>query len=154
MKLIHIQSHELLSHMCELISTLNEEARSNGRVYAAIFHAIKEGNFEFVYEIVRANPDLLYVIEYPTKRTLFMLALLHRQAKIFSLNYGLPQRKTALSGFDAAYNNTLHKVRIFTASTPIQHIPSAVLQMQRELQWFKVSSIILLDGLNINSNFF
>ncbi|KAB1225592.1 hypothetical protein CJ030_MR1G020807 [Morella rubra] len=152
MKLIHIQSHELLSRMCEKISTLNEEARSNGGVYAAIFRAIKEGNFEFVYEIVRANPDLLYVIEYPAKRTIFMLALLHRQAKIFSLIYGLPQRKIALSGFDATYNNTLHMAGIFTTSTPIHHIPGAALQMQRELQWFKeVESLVppmLKKGLN------
>ncbi|KAB1220599.1 hypothetical protein CJ030_MR3G015852 [Morella rubra] len=152
MKLIHIQSHDLLSRMCEPISTLNEEARSNGGVYAAIFRAIKEGNFEFVYEIVRANPDLLYVIEYPAKRTIFMLALLHRQAKIFSLIYGLPQRKTALSGFDTIYNNTLHMAGIFTASTPIHHIPGAALQMQRELQWFKeVESLVppmLKKGLN------
>ncbi|KAB1225600.1 hypothetical protein CJ030_MR1G020815 [Morella rubra] len=34
---------------------------------SAIFRAIKEGNFEFVYEIVRANPDLLYVIEFQQK---------------------------------------------------------------------------------------
>ncbi|KAB1225599.1 hypothetical protein CJ030_MR1G020814 [Morella rubra] len=137
MKLLHAQSHELLSRMCEPISTLNAEARRNGGIYAAIFRAIKDGNFEFVYEIVRANPDLLYVIELPTKRTIFMLAVLHRQAKIFSLIYGLQQIKTSLSGSDSSYNNILHMAGIFTMSTPIQHIPGATLQMQRELQWFK-----------------
>ncbi|KAB1220606.1 hypothetical protein CJ030_MR3G015859 [Morella rubra] len=143
MKLLHVQSQELLSRICKPISTLNAEARNNGGVYAAIFRAIKEGNFEFVYKIVRANPDLLYAIEYPTKRTIFMLAVLHRQAKIFSLIYELQQIKTSLSGSDSSYNNILHMAGIFTMSTPIQHIRGAALQMQRELQWFKISSLIL-----------
>ncbi|KAB1225596.1 hypothetical protein CJ030_MR1G020811 [Morella rubra] len=155
MKLLHAHSHELLSRMCKPISNLNAEARSKGGVYAAIFRAIKEGNFEFVYEIVRANPDLLYVIEFPTKRTIFMLAVLHRQAKIFSLIYGLQQIKTSLSGSDTSYNNILHIAGIFTESTPIQHIPGAALQMQRELQWFKeverLSPPMLQKALNSGS---
>jgi hypothetical protein len=61
MKLAHVQSHELLRHMCEEISNSNDqERRRRGCVYSAIFRAIKEGIFEFVYEIVRGNPDLVW----------------------------------------------------------------------------------------------
>lgn len=89
---------------------------------------------------MRKNPILVQVHDSDGQR-IFMKAVLNRQAEIFSLIYGLKQKKFAVAGQDRfSHNNILHMAGVLTASTPLNHIPGAALQMQRELQWFKVSS--------------
>lgn len=142
MKLVHVQSHELLCLMCEEISISNDEQRRTLGVYSAIFRAIKEGNFEFVYDIVRGNPDLVWCFD-DEGRTIFQCAVLYRQAKIFSLLYGLHLKNPMVYTRDDSHNNILHMVGMSVASTQLSHIAGAALQMQRELQWFKVISLPL-----------
>ncbi|KAE8124500.1 hypothetical protein FH972_019379 [Carpinus fangiana] len=143
MKLAHVQSHELLRHMCEEISNSNdEERRRRGCVYSAIFRAIKEGIFEFVYEIVRGNPDLVWCYD-ENRRTIFLTAVLHRQSKILSLIYRLQVKNAILYSNDDSYHNILHMAGMSADSTQLNRIPGAALQMQRELQWFKVITFAL-----------
>lgn len=42
---------------------------------------------------------------------------------------------------DASGNTLLHLAGTLAENTPINHIRGAALQMQSEVQWFKVSSI-------------
>ena len=143
MKLAHVQSHELLRHMGEEISNSNdEERRKSGCVYFAIFRAIKEGIFEFVYEIVRGNPDLVWCTD-GSRRLIFLTAVLHRQAIIFSLIYRLHVKNAIVLSSDDSNNNILHMAGMSEDSTQLNRIPGAALQMQRELQWFKVFSFAL-----------
>ncbi|KAB1225602.1 hypothetical protein CJ030_MR1G020817 [Morella rubra] len=126
MKLLHVQSQELLSRICKPISTLNAEARNNGGVYAAIFRAIKEGNFEFVYKILRANPDLLYAIEYPTKRTI-----------LCSLSYIVKQKFIASS---TSYNRLKLHYLVLTQVTTIYYTWLGYLQCPLQ---FNISEVQL-----------
>ena len=143
MKLAHVQSHELLRHMCEEISNSNDEQeRNRGCVYSAIFRAIKEGIFEFVYEIVRGNPDLVWCYD-GNRRNIFLTAVLHRQSKIFSLIYRLQVKNAIVYHRDDSNHNILHMAGMSADSTQLYRIPGAALQMQRELQWFKVFSFAL-----------
>ncbi|KAG7995165.1 hypothetical protein I3843_01G094800 [Carya illinoinensis] len=143
MKLVHEQSRQLLHHMCKEILISNQEGRSKGNVYQAIFRSIKEGSFEFVHDVVKANPDLLWTFD-SNSRNIFSYAVLCRQAKIFSLIYGLDVKSNMVYERDNSGNNILHMAGMAPVSIMLDRIPGAALQMQRELQWFKeVKSIVL-----------
>ena len=46
------------------------------------------------------------------------------------------------NGVDSCHgNNLLHEAGMSAPSTSLDHIAGAALQMQRELQWFKVISL-------------
>ena len=59
MKLAHFLSRELLGRMKDQILISNEQQWKTGCVYSPIVRACKEGNFELVFEIVKANPQNL-----------------------------------------------------------------------------------------------
>ena len=142
MKLVHVQSLELLDCMCKEISSSNEEQRKKSGVYSAIFCSVERGNFKFIFGIVKAYPDLVWSRDDDSK-SIFSLAVLYRQAKIFSLIYGLAVKKSMTSWVDKKNNNILHMAGMTGASILLNRIPGAALQMQRELQWFKVTSLLL-----------
>ncbi|XP_059435319.1 ankyrin repeat-containing protein NPR4-like [Corylus avellana] len=142
MKLVHVQSHELLDSMCKEVSISNIEQRRKGCVYSAIMHSIEKGNFEFVFGMVRTNQNLVWCRN-ENGSSIFSLAVRHRQAKIFSLIHRLGVKKTMTTQIDKKGNNILHMAGMRGASILLNRIPGAALQMQRELQWFKeVESIV------------
>lgn len=149
MKLAHFRSNELLSCMCNTISDLNAQERKNGCVDKAIFRAIKEGIFEFIFHIVKANPDLVSSVGAET-RNIFSVAVRYRQAKIYSLIYGLDTKNFVTYHRDPLGNNILHMAGKLAPSTHLNRIPGAALQMQRELQWFKVISLTLHFSVTLN----
>ena len=141
MKLAHFLSRQLLSLMKDQILISNTQQRMTGGVYGAIFRAIKEGIFEFVFEIVKADPQNLWTHD-EKSTSIFSVAVQYRHAKIFSLIYGLDIKSSLTSCADSFYdNNLLHMAGMSAPSTSINDIPGAALQMQRELQWFKVISL-------------
>ncbi|XP_035541473.1 uncharacterized protein LOC118344561 [Juglans regia] len=101
----------------------------------AIILAIKSGIIEFVFEMLEKNPDLVWTRD-QRNRNIFSLAVLHRQAKIFSLL--AHHLKNALTcSVDVNSNGMLHMAGMSAESTMLNRIPGAALQMQKELQWFK-----------------
>ena len=145
MKLLHVQSQELLNLMCKEVSDSNIERKKKGCVYTAIFRSIEKGNFEFIFGLVKENPDLLWSRRGDSS-SIFSWAVLHRQEKIFSLIYGLPVKRSMTTWVNQKGNIILHMAGMIGSSILLNQIPGAALQMQRELQWFKVISRI--------SNFF
>ena len=148
MKLAHVLSLELFSCMKDQILISNTQQRKTGRVNDAILRAVKEGTFEFVFDIVKADPQLMWSHD-ETSSSIFSVAVQYRRAKIFSLIYGLNMKNSLASDTDSHYNNNLiHMAGMFVDSTLPGHIPGAALLMQRELQWFQVISLTLnfLDG--------
>jgi hypothetical protein len=130
--------------MCKQVSISNREEWREGRVNRAIFRSIENGNFDFIFAMVKENPELRWARHDVANRSrsIFVSAVLHRQAKIFSLIYRLANKKTMTTWFDDDGNSMLHMAGMTGASTQINRIPGAALQMQRELQWFKVISLI------------
>lgn len=143
MKLAHFLSHELLSRMEDQILISSTQERRAGSVDEAILRAVKEGIFEFVFGIVKADPQLVWSHDGKSS-SIFSVAVQYRQAKIFSLIYGLNMINSLASATDSFYdNNLLHMAGMFVDSTLHEYIPGAALLMQRELQWFKeVESIV------------
>ncbi|XP_059438680.1 ankyrin repeat-containing protein NPR4-like [Corylus avellana] len=138
MKLVHIQSHELLDHMCKEVAISGNELS----IKKAIFCSIARGNFEFVFRVVKAKSNLMW-LRGEDSMSIFAFAILHRQAKIFSLIHGLPLKKSLGAWADDKNNMALHMTGRTEASIELNQIQGAALQMQRELQWFKeVESIV------------
>ena len=141
MKLAHFLSRELLSRMKDQILISNDQQRTTCDVSGAILRAIKEGIFEFFFEMVKADPQYLWSSDEKSANT-FSVAVQYRHAKIFSLIYGLDIKSALTSSVDPSNeNNLLHMAGMLAPSTSINDIPGAALQMQRELQWFKVISL-------------
>ena len=140
MKLTHFLSNELLNRMkVELLISNSQQTRA-GRVGDAIIRATKEGIFEFVFEMVKADP--IFVFSHDAESSnIFSAAVQYRRAKIFSLICGLNIINALAFGIDSFYgNNLLHMAGMSAPSTSLNYIPGAALKMQRELQWFKVIS--------------
>ncbi|XP_059436136.1 ankyrin repeat-containing protein ITN1-like [Corylus avellana] len=117
------------------VSQTNHEQRTECRVYSAIIRSSKIGNYKFVVDTVRAIPNLLWSRDIDS-RSIFSVAVLHRQEEIFSLIYKLNEKNAMTNWHDDERNYILHMAGMTGASIRINQIPGAALQMQRELQWF------------------
>ncbi|XP_042956321.1 uncharacterized protein LOC122292158 isoform X3 [Carya illinoinensis] len=141
-KFLHLQSQQLLHNMFFEYKELNKpflaQLGAESGLSQAIFSAIRAGIFEFVYLVMKENPELLSIRD-SERRNIFMSAVQHRRPEIFRLIYGLGPKeiKIIISARDNFSNNILHIAGMLTASTPLDYIRGAALQMQRELQWFK-----------------
>ena len=137
LKLLHLQSSELLHLVCEQLQDLSKEQKENVR--AAMLRAVKNGIVEFVTVMQRVRPGLVKTLETSSSRSIFKSAVQHRQNKVFSALYGLHTKNKKLSTeSDREGNSIRHVAAILQSSTALQNVPGAALQMQKELQWFKV----------------
>ncbi|XP_011022998.1 PREDICTED: ankyrin repeat-containing protein At3g12360-like isoform X1 [Populus euphratica] len=143
LKLTHGQAHAVLCCLCEQISTLHKSEFKEIGVYRAVFSAVKHGIVEFIIEMIRHYPDIIWS-EDELNRGIFLYATLQRQEKIFSLIYKMGAKKNSVSTYwDKYQNNMLHQAAFIAPSSQLDRVSGAPLQMQRELQWYKeVESIV------------
>lgn len=137
MKLIHVQSHAFLNRTAKVIKDLDAREMEDGLVYEAIFHAVDQGNVEFIKAVCQVNPEVICSTD-EMKRTLFHLAIKCRQEKIYCLIHELSIKHALPNLVDKYNNNLLHMAAMLSPLKRLNRIPGAALQMQRELQWFKV----------------
>ncbi|KAG2674862.1 hypothetical protein I3760_13G157200 [Carya illinoinensis] len=142
-KFLHLQSQQLLHNMCfeDQNKPLLAQVGAESGISQAIFSAIRAGIFEFLSLVMEKYPELLWIRD-SEGRNILMSAVQHQRAEVFRLIYRLKPKeiKIIISARDNFSNNILHIAGASTASTPLDYIIGAALQMQRELQWFKVSS--------------
>ena len=124
--------------MCEILPGLNIQQLENGKVIEAMIKAVKQGRVEFVIEILKACPDLVWCVERSTDRHLFMLAVLHRQDEVFRLLCKSPAKNIPSTSTDKNGNNILHIAAMLEPSAKRNTVPGAAFLMQREVQWYKV----------------
>ena len=115
------------------------------RLHHTVIQAVKQGNVDFATEMIKSTPQLVQETDI-NDRNIFFIAILNRQEKIFSLLHGLNNVKKMkmTSNVDRFGNNMLHLAAMLAPSNQLDGISGAALQMQRELQWFKVSIFHLL----------
>ncbi|GLT97798.1 hypothetical protein SLE2022_153470 [Rubroshorea leprosula] len=140
LKLRHRYAHEVLCCMCKYVSTLesNHQIDDYG-VGAALFEATKHGLVEFVTELWKANPSFGFKTNHDDRLAL-MVAVQHRQEKVFNLIHGFNKAWKAgnINKIDVDGNNILHVAGGLAPDFERPGISSSpALQMQRELQWFK-----------------
>ncbi|KAG7946299.1 hypothetical protein I3843_14G032600 [Carya illinoinensis] len=132
MKKLHIQSQELVSCMCEEISTSfiqTGQLENIGGICDAITLAVKNGISEFVLKVARTHPSFLEN-KYRNSRNILMLAVLYRQYEIFSnIDHGFDMENTLTSYGDCNDDNILHMVGMIEDSTMLNQISGAALHI-------------------------
>ncbi|XP_022740675.1 uncharacterized protein LOC111292517 [Durio zibethinus] len=143
LKLTHLQAKELLTCICREVSNLEDEHKLEALIKKALFEAVKHGMVEFVTEIMKHYPEVIWFYD-EKDRNIFFVATAERQEKIFSLIYKIGAKKESLAThWDKDFNNMLHQAAFLSPSSQLDRVSGAALQMQRELQWFKeVESIV------------
>ncbi|CAL5438441.1 unnamed protein product [Camellia sinensis] len=137
-KLMHHQAIHLVKRICrEVIGLDNTKASSILRLPFLL--AAQYGIHEIVKEILDSFPDAIMFID-EENHTAFHLAVMYRHEKVFKVMHQRSgQYKLLLSLLpDNDRNNMLHLVGYKARQQRLDFSSGAVLQMQRELQWFKV----------------
>ncbi|KAL6989352.1 hypothetical protein U1Q18_015102 [Sarracenia purpurea var. burkii] len=139
-KKAHHQALELVKRICKEVAKLSyEDALMLFRI--PLVNATKAGIHELVEEILVSNPDAINIVN-GMGQSIFQIAIVHRQEKVFNILYQLPKFRTLfLSTPDGCLNNALHLAGCLRPQQQLSLRASAAgpaLQMQRELQWFKV----------------
>lgn len=143
MKVMHLQAKKLLLGISEETLAMGLKERSD-TVDEALLFAVRFGNVDFLVEMIKNNSELLWSTRSSSSSTLFLLAVEFRQEKVFSLLYGLDDRKHLLLADKDCYGNgVLHLAGYPSPPSKLSNVVGATLQMQRELQWFKVCSVSL-----------
>ncbi|XP_010520659.1 PREDICTED: uncharacterized protein LOC104799718 [Tarenaya hassleriana] len=136
LKMLHNTAYDILQLMCDKTSRLPKYGDWTTAVVIALFYAVSYGNREFVIEIVRHNPELIWFG--PDGRNIFMMAVEFRKERIFELFFGLDDRKHDLiNDLDNKKNRILHFAGGISPPEELSRVAGAALKMQREIQWFK-----------------
>ncbi|XP_059631711.1 ankyrin repeat-containing protein NPR4-like [Cornus florida] len=174
MRLKNNQARELLSKMCSPMWTFDSK---HVQVYLeAIKRAIKCGNAEFVEEVLRSNPALIWGNKENKERgSIFHIAVAFRQEKIWNLIYGLnTEHRNKIIGTLVETNNLLHiaacpMVMSETIGAPdeaskqpmqreqqfwkaFSEAPGTAMKVQRELQWYKEVERMVPSSYRILAN--
>ncbi|KAL2494108.1 Ankyrin repeat family protein [Forsythia ovata] len=102
-----------------------------------LFVAAEFGNFQFIRELILSYPDLIWKVD-EQSRSIFHIAVIHRQEKIFRLLYDIGAHKDLITSYKNTNNcNMLHLAANLAPPNRLKIVSGAALQMQRELLWFK-----------------
>ncbi|MED6125942.1 hypothetical protein PIB30_073424 [Stylosanthes scabra] len=110
------------------------------------FDATKLGNFNFVAELMRSDPDLMWEVD-GKNRSIIHIAVLHRDSSIFNLIHEIGAIKDLIVTFEDSENNyMLHHAAKLAPSTQLKRISGPALQMTHELLWFEEVEKIMLPS--------
>lgn len=143
-KLIHkekvrnMQAVEIVRIICK--GVIWNDPQNQQLLKKVFFKAATLGISKFVQEIIAAYKGSVYW-EDENKHTIFHVAVLHRRAEVFNLIYSSTFKSNWLGSNDNIRNNILH---FGGKLVPSSEVAGAALQMQRELEWFKVRFLIYL----------
>ncbi|KAL5537771.1 hypothetical protein UlMin_045637 [Ulmus minor] len=149
-KAVHTHSVELLNCMCKVIETLDENQIREVEMSNAIVQAASLGIVEFVTNISKAIPKAMW--DANLARIIFESAIRNREAKVFSLIYGLDNKQTITDMHNSNRDTLLHVTGYIANSRKLNIIAGVALQMQREMQWYKEVEKITPEGVRRNLN--
>ncbi|KAK9226940.1 hypothetical protein WN943_011988 [Citrus x changshan-huyou] len=138
-KLMHLQALELVKRLWEQVlllddSKIGELLRKPSRL---LFTAVELGNVEFLMVLIQMYPNLIWKVD-DHSRSMFHIAVVHRQEKIFNLIYELGAHKDLIASYkDENNNNMLHLAGKLAPPDRLKIDSGAALQLRRELHWFK-----------------
>ncbi|CAN6571756.1 unnamed protein product [Malus baccata var. baccata] len=157
MKQIHVQSLEVLQGMCKMTEGLSLKQMQGSSVQTALFKAVEHGNDEFLRQLFTANILALGIYD-ENEKGMFQFSIECRQEKVYNFFHDFIRVMNVRteSRVDKFNNTLLHSAARLSPLAQLKHIQCAALQMQRELQWFKVrisSYIYFIFFLIKKSNF-
>lgn len=139
-KILNSQALKLVQHLWELVESSDEMHYGDlikSPLSRPLFIAAEFGIPEIVTELLYSYPDLLWKVD-SQNRSLFHIAIMYRQEKIFNLIYNIGAHRDLITSYrDNNNHNILHLAGKLAPSDQLHVVSGAALQMQRELLWFK-----------------
>lgn len=151
-KLVHERIKQFLPLICKAREP-GESIEIRKSLDTALCVAAERGNVEYITHFLKDPSYHVDDIKNEKGQNLLQIAAECRQRQVFDLIYVLydelkEQRKYGKDQFDRIRdrvgkkdhfgNNMLHTVACISSLSKIDHTQGAAVQMQRELQWFKV----------------
>ncbi|GFS44860.1 C2 calcium/lipid-binding plant phosphoribosyltransferase family protein [Actinidia rufa] len=134
-----MQAVELVKRLWDQVlllddSKISEFIRTPSRL---LFTAAELGIVEFVTVLIHSYPDLIWKVD-DQSRSIFHVAVAHRQKNIFNLIYEIGALKDLISAYKDENNvNMLHLAAKLAPLNRLKTDSGAALQLRRELYWFK-----------------
>ncbi|XP_031251063.1 uncharacterized protein LOC116108967 [Pistacia vera] len=137
-KLTHLQAYELVKRLWKLVlfldnSKIGELIRKPSHL---LFTAVEKGNVEFITVLIRMCPELIWKVDDPSQ-SIFHIAMVHRQESTFTLIHAIGAHKDLIVAYKDNKNNMLHLAGKLAPPDRLKIDSGAVLQLRRELHWFK-----------------
>nr|XP_043612086.1 uncharacterized protein LOC122583777 [Erigeron canadensis] len=104
-----------------------------------LFVAAETGNANFLFELIREYPDLIWKTD-DAGRTIFHIGLSRHHHDIFNLlvyEIGAPNKDTITRLKDKHGNTLLHSVSSNTRKNPYEHLMGASAQLLHQQVWFQ-----------------
>uniref|UniRef100_A0A803QF84 Ankyrin repeat-containing protein n=1 Tax=Cannabis sativa TaxID=3483 RepID=A0A803QF84_CANSA len=123
----------------EILVRLPESKVNNliNKPSSLLFEAAELGNFQFLAELIHAQPDLVWDVD-EKNRTIFHIAVLNRHSKIFNLIHEIGSVKDVIITYqDDDNNNILHMAATLPPPSKLDHKLGGTLQIRKEISWFK-----------------
>lgn len=142
----HAQATELVKQLWKKVLTALENDSKIGDLIRKpsrlLFTAAELGNLDFLIILMRSYPNLIWKVD-EQNRSIFHVAVIHRQEKVFNLIYELGGLKDLIASYkDENNNNMLHLAAKIAPANRLNTDIGAAFQMRRELLWFKVRFFI------------
>ncbi|CAA2966412.1 Hypothetical predicted protein [Olea europaea subsp. europaea] len=125
---------------------INSSLQMRRQAKNLILHdAAKVGNVEFLTLFTHSVPELTRKADSKNRYSIFHVAVVDRQGKVFSLIYQTGASKHFITYYiDDEGNNILHLARKLAPPSRLNTVSAGpALQMQRELLWFKEAKKIV-----------
>lgn len=138
--MMHMQALELVKLLWEQFLLLDDPQITEllASPSQPLFVAAEFGIVEFITELIRSYPDLIWKVN-EQSGSIFHIAVVHRQEKIFNLIHDIGAHKGMITAYkDVNKANILHLAGMLAPVDKLNIVSGAALQMQRELLWFKV----------------
>uniref|UniRef100_A0A5B7AYM7 PGG domain-containing protein n=1 Tax=Davidia involucrata TaxID=16924 RepID=A0A5B7AYM7_DAVIN len=136
-KLLHHQAVQLVKHMCNEAVRL-DNTNSSLILKGSFLSAAKYGIDEIVQEILSVFPN---AITFKDKggHTALHLAIMYRHENVFNIinQQSGDYKEFLLQPFGDKKNNILHLAGKLAYQDRLDFVSTALLQVQRELQWYK-----------------
>ncbi|KAJ0669181.1 putative ankyrin repeat-containing domain, PGG domain, ankyrin repeat-containing domain superfamily [Helianthus annuus] len=118
-----------------------------------LFLAAEMGNTEFLVELIRQCPDLMWT-ENDNNQTIFHVAVSHRHERIYNLLHEIGSMKDVITiHVDKEGNNMLHLAGMKPNNiNGLHHVRGDVFKMQWELLWFKEVEAMVPFSYRENKN--
>jgi hypothetical protein len=129
---------QLTRRICEQAMELPEQEFAT-MIHRPILLAAQSGIREIVEVIMDFFPSAVWLRTEVENHDIFQLAVLNRNESVFNLIFQMRARKhLILERTDEENNTLLHLAAKLAPGHRLNLVSGAALQMQRELQWFKV----------------
>ncbi|XP_062027686.1 ankyrin repeat-containing protein NPR4-like isoform X1 [Rosa rugosa] len=139
-KVKHALATELVKQLWKKILTLENDSKIGDLIRKPsrlLFTAAELGNLDFLIILMRSYPNLIWKVD-EQNRSIFHIAVVHRQEKVFNLIYELGGLKDLIASYkDDNNNNMLHLAAKLAPANRLNTDTGAAFQLRRELLWFK-----------------